>query len=120
MLRPYIERKNKLRTKTTKPTKTDQSQAKDTDLNVIVQKFLKGQLPNGAVQDPLYADFTRYPQDLRGFIETSRSLNAHRSQLPDSLKGMSVEQLMALTPEQLHAILAPPAPPPANPETPRP
>lgn len=112
----YIDRKKKLATRTTKPTKTDQSMAKDTDLNVIVGKFLKGQLPTGAPIEPVYGDFTRYPDDLRGFIKTARELNQHRAELPEKLRDMPVEQLMALTNEQLTAILTPPAPSPEPPK----
>lgn len=115
----YFARKKKLRTVTTKPTMTDQSMAKDTDLNVIVGKFLKGQLPSGAAQEPMYADFTQYPPDLKGFIDTSRDLPRYRQQLPDPLRNMKVEDLMALTNEQLNAILTPPAPTPADEEKPK-
>lgn len=115
-IQAYYERKKKLRTVTTKPTMTDQSMAKDTDLNVIVGKFLKGQLPNGAAQKPMYGDFTQYPPDLKGFIDISRDLYRYRQQLPGELRDMKVEELMGLTNEQLTAILTPPAPTPADEE----
>lgn len=93
------------------PTLTDQSAASQTDLNIIVNQFLKtGQSNSRSV--PRYGDFTGIPQDLRGIIETSRSVQRLRGNLPEKLKGLSVQELLALTPEQINAIINPPAPKP--------
>lgn len=101
------------------PSLTDQSQAKDTDINVIVGRFGIGHLATGNKTPPVYADFTDLPRDLRGFIERARSVDQLYSQLPQALQQHSVEEILNFTPEQLHGILHPaPAPTPA-PETPK-
>lgn len=90
----------------TKPTKTDQSQAANTDINIIVTQFLRtGQAPEGAT--PIYADFTQLPEDLRGFIEMGQNKQALIDSLPEQLKGLTYEELFALTPEQITAKLKP-------------
>lgn len=96
------------------PTLTDQSQARETDINIIVSKMGIGRVVAGAAQPPMYADFTDLPRDLRGFIEEARQLDTLRSKLPKELQGQRIEELLALTPEQIHALLFPePATPPA-------
>lgn len=110
--RNYYERARALATRTTKPTQTDQSAAKDTDINIIVARFLTtGQAP-GKATPPVYADCTQYPEDLRDAIEKARSLQQHMQTLPQPLRGLALEELLALTPDQLTAKLTPPAPPP--------
>jgi len=94
----------------TDPTETDQSQAKDTDINVIVGRFGIGRLAPGTKVPPIYADLTDMPRDLRGFIETARNLDTLREKLPEQLRGQNVDELLALTPEQIHGILFPPKP----------
>lgn len=97
-----------------KPSLTDQSQAKDTDINVIVGRYIKTGLAPGAPIAPINGDFTHLPQDLRGFLDTSRTLHANRNKLPKELRNMPVEELLALTPDKLKSILTPaPAPAPA-------
>lgn len=94
----------------TQPSATDQSQARETDINVIVGKMIRtGQGPNTNAQ-PIYADFTTLPEDLRGMIEQSRSIQARRAQLPDKLREMPIEQLLTLTADDLTNILTPPQP----------
>jgi len=91
----------------TDPSKTDQSQAQHTDINVIVTQFLKtGQPPIG--KPPIYADFTQLPNDLRGLIEMGRSIENLQTQLPEQLRGIPVAQLINMTNEQINAILTPP------------
>lgn len=89
------------------PTRTDQSQAKDTDLNVILGKFAISGRVTGTSQGALYGDFTRIPRDLREMIDTARDLENQRRRLPKELRDMPVEELMALTPQQLKDILQP-------------
>lgn len=85
----------------TEPTLTDQSSARDTDINVIVAQFgIHGQVPQGA-KPPIYGDFTEHPESLRETIEMSRRIQDHRQRLPDALKNLSLEELLALTPETL-------------------
>jgi len=96
------------------PTMTDQAGAKETDINIIVGRFMvSNQLPTNG-QEPIYADFTHLPEDLRGFIETAQSLAEHRQNLPEALRDMPIEELLALTPEELTNKLTPPAPEPAS------
>lgn len=88
------------------PTMTDQSQARDTDINVIVGAFGIANV-TGATGTPMYEDWTEMPTDLRGWIEQARSLEQHRNALPDALKTMDIQELLGLTPEQLAAKLKP-------------
>lgn len=106
----------KAQTKTTKPTLTDQSAAKDTDINIIVKQFLgTGQAPGNA-QQPMHEDFTQYPEDLRGFIEAARKLPDHIGKLPPELKGLTLEQLTTSQTTALLTTLVKPAPTPAPPK----
>lgn len=99
------------------PSMTDQSLADHTDINVIVTQFLRtGQVPNPAKQ-PIYGDFSELPEDTRGFIEMGRSLEGLQAQLPDKLKHIPVEQLIAMSNEQISAILAPAIPTKEEPKT---
>jgi len=91
----------------TDPTETDQSQANDTDINVIIGRFGIGRLAPGAATPPIYADLTEMPRDLRGFIETARNLETLRERLPAQLRGQNVDELLALTPAQIHGLLFP-------------
>jgi len=113
-----IYKRNKERAiyRNTEPTMTDQAGANETDINVIVGRFMvSNQLPaNG--QEPIYGDFTNLPEDLRGFIETAQSLAEKRAELPEVLRDMPIEELLALTPEELTNKLTPPAPTPDNKE----
>lgn len=113
----YYERARSLATFNTEPTLTDQSGAKETDLNIIVQRFtISGQLPQGSGQ-PTYGDFSQLPADLRGFIETAEKLDELRSQLPEQLRNMETTALLALTPDQVRTIIGPPDKPDEKPET---
>jgi len=90
----------------TEPTMTDQSQAAQTDINIIVTQFLRtGQGPMG--KTPIYADFSELPHDLRGFIEMGRSIQEHQEQLPEQLKGIPLADLVRMTNQQINAILQP-------------
>lgn len=112
-------RRAKGRTTNNEPTLTDQSQARDTDINVIVGRFLTtGQAP-GAAGEPQYLDCTELPQDLRGFIEASRSADELRKQLPPQLRDKTPQELEALTQADIQKILTPPEPP-AKPAEPKP
>lgn len=103
----YAENKLRARIFNNEPTMTDQSQANETDINVIVKRFgISGQVPQGNAQ-PMYGDFTMFPDNLRDMMHLARDLNERRAALPPQLKNMPIEQLLALTPEELTAILAP-------------
>lgn len=90
----------------TEPTMTDQAAAKDTDINVIVKQFgVHGQMPRGP-KDPIYGDFTGMPESLRDAVEMARKANYHKRSLPPQLADLSIEELLALTPDTLKAKLA--------------
>lgn len=94
----------------TQPTMTDQSAASQTDLNVIVNQFLKTGT-SSSKGNPRYGDFSQLPEDLRGMIEQARSVTQLRRDLPPQLRDMQIEELLNLTPEQITHILRPPQPP---------
>jgi len=106
-MRTLAERRKAAAYHSDKPTLTDQSAAQFTDLNVIVNQFLRtGDSPSKG--NPRYGDFTNLPQDLRSMIDSSRSVNHLRRNLPPQLKDMPLEKILAFTPDQLAQILAPP------------
>lgn len=108
----YHENKMRARTRNTDPSMTDQSQARDTDINVIVGRFqVTGRVPS-APTPAMSGDFSEIPLDgLRGFIHRARKLAQHLRNLPECLRGMPPEELLALTPEQLKDKLTPPPTP---------
>jgi len=90
------------------PTKTDQSMAHETDINVIVGRFLKtGMIPPSG-KTPMYADFAMIPANLQDAIRMGRMIQQHREDLPEPLQDMPVEQLLSLTQDDLVRILTPP------------
>lgn len=104
----YYENRKRARTINNEPTLTEQSMAKDTDINIIVSKFrITGRVP-AAQHQPMAGDFTNLPTDLRGFIESARTIKDVRKKLPPQLREMPVEDLLALTPDKLTSILTPP------------
>lgn len=106
----YMENKAAAVFINTKPTKTDQAGAGETDINVIIRKYgITGIVPS-APQAPMYGDFTNIPHDLAEMMQLARTAEAHRANLPEQLRGMSLEAMLALTPEQLNTILTPPEP----------
>lgn len=102
-----------------KPSLTDQSQAKDTDINVIVGRFIKTGAATAAPNAPMNGDFSNLPRDLRGIIEESRKLQQLRHKLPKELRDKPVEELLTLSPTELTSILTPPATSPAPKEEPK-
>lgn len=96
------------RTVNNEPTMTDQAAAKDTDINRIVASYkVTGQMPQAAAQ-PVYADFSELPDDLRGMMETAKQLRQHMDKLPPQLRNLGPEQLLALKGDDLKRILTPP------------
>ena len=91
----------------TQPSMTDQSQANDTDINVIVKRYgVTGTAP-GSAKQPIYEDFSEMPSDLREMLEQTKDVRKLRNRLPEQLKEMPVAELLALTPQKLRAILKP-------------
>lgn len=108
-------RKNKLAAifRNTEPSKTDQSQARDTDVNHIIQQFKRSQIAPQQHDPGFYADLLDTPEDLRGVIEMSRSVHTIRKRLPAALREKPIEELLMLSEEDIKRIVAPPAPSPA-------
>lgn len=107
----YHENAKRAEYKDDTPTMTDQSQGHETDINVIVGRYGIGNVATG--NDPAgaqYIDWTLFPQDLATMIQTARTLEEHRAQLPEALREMPINDILALTTEQLTNILKPPAP----------
>lgn len=114
----YYQNRKRARTFNTDPTMTDQSQAQNTDINIIINRLRDvGTPPPRNFAVPMSGDFTGLPKDLRSLLELAKSANEKRRALPAPLRDMPIDQLINLTTEQLHAILTPPAKPPAQ-ETP--
>lgn len=113
MITTHEERRATARTVNNEPTLTDQSGAPDTDLNVILKRYAQSGTIQSHGKEPMYVDWTEYPEDFRGYIHQARELERHRARLPEQLKDKTDAQLLALTPDELQNILTPPAPPPA-------
>lgn len=114
----YATRKLAAGYRSAKPSLTEQSGARETDINVIISRFaVSGTVPSSRTP-PMSGDFSELPADLRGIIDMGKRLNALRDRLPPQLRSMSNEQLCTLTMEQLNTILTPPATPPAQEPTP--
>jgi len=103
---------NRLRARTVnnQPTMTDQSQAAETDINVIIKQFMKTGQATGPAENPMYEDFTEFPTDLRSMIERSREVAKLRRELPEKLQHLEVEELLGLTPEAWNKIMKPEEP----------
>lgn len=105
----HEQRQAKGRTTNNKPSLTDQSAARDTDINVIVQKFGISGVAPGPSREPVWgADLTGLPTDLRDAIEAARSAAQIRQHLPPQLRDRPIEELAALTVEQIQTIITPP------------
>jgi len=111
----HEERRAKGRTKNDGKSLTDQSQANDTDINVIVKKYGVNAATRGTNAEPEYIDHTQRPKDLREAFEMAHRAQELKNDLPASLRNKTMEELTALTADQLNAILNPPATPPATP-----
>jgi len=102
----------------TEPTKTDQSGAADTDINVIVKRYgVYGTVPAGKKQPQFGVDMSEIPTDLADVIEAARMLEIYRGELPPALRAINIDDLITMTPDAIASILNPPAPKPENKET---
>lgn len=109
MIATHEERRAAARTVNNEPTLTDQSGAAETDLNIILTRYLQSGTVPGQQGEPMYTDWTELPEDFRGFIEAGRNIDRLTEQLPQALRQLTTSQLFALTNEQINAILTPPA-----------
>lgn len=105
MYSTYFANKNAAKYSDKTPSKTDQSQAGDTDVNVIVRKYaVTGKAP-GMPGNPMYGDFSDIPGDLRSMLEEGRKIRRYKNQLPEKLKTMEIKDLLRLTPTEIQNIL---------------
>lgn len=112
----YLANKQRAITINNEPTMTDQSQAGETDINIILKRYgISGQVV-GNGQEPIYQDWTQFPYELRDYIELARSMEDRRQELPEQLRDMPIEELLALQTDDIARILTPPEEP-ANKES---
>lgn len=98
----YHRNKERAKTRQVGATKTDQSAAPGTDINIIMKNHaIHGTAP-GSAKAPLYGDFSNIPDNLRDMIELGKSIEGHRQQLPTALQDMTIQELVNANPEQLH------------------
>lgn len=112
----YSRNKERARTHPRGPSKTDQSAANDTDVNVIVKKYKTTGRVSGMGAQPLYGDFSELPTDLRGLLERTRDVAKFRNKLPEKLREMPIEELLMLQQDDIARILAPPDKPSDEPK----
>ena len=110
MNRNYRLNKERAKYRPTKPTMTDQSQAADTDVNLIVKRYAVSGTAPGTTARPMYGDFTGLPKDLRGLIEQARQIETLRGELPKELQGLTVDDLVSMDASALKAYLTPAKP----------
>lgn len=104
----YLARKEAAKYRSSKPTMTDQSQAADTDVNIIMGKFGIGGTVTVTGKQPIYGDFTDLPNNLADMIRMARRSAELRQTLPNQLREMPDKKLFALTKDELTNILTPP------------
>lgn len=98
----YTEAKKKARYYSKGPSLTDQSQAKDTDLNIIVRQLAATGVVRGKAGEPLpFTDYTNGPADLREHLEAVKNLKDLRGELPKELQQLTLEQIVTLDNKQL-------------------
>lgn len=106
----YHRNKERAKTKTVKPSLTDQSLGADTDVNKIIPKYLRTGVAHGNAEQPRYQDLSILPVGLRDTLEMARNFQRHRAKLPPELKDVPIEELTKLTRSELIAKLTPPQP----------
>lgn len=113
----YKARSDKYATINDEPTMTEQSEAADTDINLIVKRYgVYGTAP-GALNPPQYGDYADLPTTLAEAFELMRSVPTLKSRLPEELAALTIEDIVNLTPDALNDILKP-APTPTPTPTP--
>lgn len=110
MIATHEELRAKARTVNNEPTQTEQSDANETDLNIILKRYAQSGTVQSHGKDPMYMDWTQYPEDLRGFLEAKRDMEKARLELPKELRDIPTEELIYMTPEAINAKLPKPKP----------
>lgn len=103
----YLTAKARARYRSQKPSLTDQSQAAENDVNVIVRNYAVTGTAPGRPGPGITGDFTQLPPDLRGLIEQARSIEHHRKQLPKALQDLTIQDLCEMDNQALLAYLKP-------------
>lgn len=112
----YMRNKAKAVFINTEETKTDQSQANDADINVIVKRYGQTGTVPGMKTPPMYGDFSELPTNLMDVIESGKQMQIMRKSLPEQLREIPLDELLSLTPDEITRLMAPPADPPAPPK----
>lgn len=107
MINTHEELRAKARTVNNDPTETDQSEARETDLNVILTRYMQSGTVQSHGKQPMYMDWTEMPEDLRGYLEAREAMEEHKLALPEQLRDIPTEELLYMTPEEIHAKLKP-------------
>lgn len=97
-------------------TLTDQSQADECDLKIIVKRFMPGTMVPGGKSPQFGVDMTGIPRDLAEAIHAVRNMEKIRGKLPTEFQELAVEDLLSLTPEGIMEIIKKAAPEPPKPE----
>lgn len=80
-------RSQRFATNNTLPSLTQQSDADETDINIIVKKYVKGAgLPN-VTQQPIYGDFTGDGYTYREMVEKIQAADAAFQEIPADIRG---------------------------------
>jgi len=118
MITTHEELRAAARTVNTDPTETEQSEAHETDLNIILTRYAQSGTIQSHGKPPMFEDWTQYPEDLRGFIEAKHDLERARLALPPELRDIPTDELLYMTPEAINARLPKPKPAPEIPTQP--
>jgi len=93
----YYQNRTHARTVNNEPSLTEQSMARDTDLNIIVEKFkITGRVPS-AQHNPSRAT-SPTSRTTSGDSSKPQKHQDCRAKLPPQLREMPIEQLLALNP----------------------
>lgn len=107
-MKTYRQNKAAAVFRNTDPSMTDQSQLDDTNINIIMKKYRITGVAPGAHKQPSYGDFTELPETLAELMQQARELPDLISSLPENMQSMPLDQLLALSTEDLQTMLAPP------------
>lgn len=113
----YLINKARAVYRSSKPSKTDQSAAQATDINVIMKQFNVTGMVAGSAKPPLYGDYT-IAGDLRDMMQITRTLRERHAELPEAIRKLPLKDLMRLPDAELRAILQPAPLEPPKPKEP--
>lgn len=106
----YLARKEAAKFRSTKPTKTDQGAARDTDINVIMRQYNVTGFIRGGSTPPTFGDYTAM-RDLKTTLDIQRNLRQYHASLPEQLRALPLSRLLDLKVEDVQRIMQPPEQP---------